>query len=83
MSPARVQARASAERSSILLWAGRNAALNRYGSLRVATSYAQLLKADGRRSEALELLCSVYDWFTEGFHTKDLIEARVLLDGLR
>jgi predicted ATPase len=36
----------------------------------------------GRRSEAHELLASVYGWFTEGFDTRDLREARVLLDEL-
>jgi hypothetical protein len=37
---------------------------------------------DGRRQEARRLLAPVYDWFTEGFDTADLKEARALLDGL-
>jgi predicted ATPase len=35
-----------------------------------------------RRSQAAELLALVYGWFTEGFDTADLTEARPLLDGL-
>ena len=47
--------------------------------LRSATGYGQLLKELGRASEARDLLKPVYDWFTEGFDTKDLKEARTLL----
>lgn len=36
----------------------------------------------GRRAEAYELLAPVYGWFTEGFGTADLAEARALLDAL-
>ena len=36
----------------------------------------------GRRAEARELLAPVYGWFTEGFDTADLKEAKALLDGL-
>jgi predicted ATPase len=50
--------------------------------LRTATSYARLLREQGRVGEAYELLAPVYDWFTEGFATKDLKEAKVLLDEL-
>jgi hypothetical protein len=39
--------------------------------------------AYGRRQEADELLAPVYDWFTEGFDSKDLQEAKALLDELR
>ena len=48
--------------------------------LRTATSYARLLHEQGRTSEAYDLLAPVYTWFTEGFGTKDLIDARALLD---
>jgi predicted ATPase len=47
--------------------------------LRTATSYAQLLRDQGRVGEAYELLAPVYGWFTEGFATKDLKEAKALL----
>jgi class 3 adenylate cyclase/predicted ATPase len=48
--------------------------------LRTATSYARLLRDQGRVGEAYELLAPVYGWFTEGFDTKDLKEAEALLD---
>jgi predicted ATPase len=50
--------------------------------LRAATSLAQLWGGQGRRTEALDLLASVYDWFTEGFDTLDLKEAKALLEEL-
>jgi len=50
--------------------------------LRAATSLARLWQSQGRRDEARELLAPVYDWFTEGFDTADLIEAKALLDEL-
>jgi class 3 adenylate cyclase/predicted ATPase len=51
--------------------------------LRAATSLARLWQSQGRRKEAYDLLASVYGWFSEGFDTKDLKEARALLDDLR
>ena len=51
--------------------------------LRVATSLARLWRDQGRRAEARDLLAPVYAWFTEGFDTRDLIEAKALLDELR
>jgi predicted ATPase len=50
--------------------------------LRTATSYARLLRGQGRVREAHDLLAPVYGWFTEGFGTKDLKDARALLDEL-
>jgi predicted ATPase len=50
--------------------------------LRTATSYARLMRDQGRVREAYDLLAPVYAWFTEGFATKDLKEARALLDEL-
>jgi len=50
--------------------------------LRAATSLAQLWGEQGRRAEAPQLLAPVYGWFTEGFDTADLKEARALLDQL-
>jgi len=50
--------------------------------LRSASSYARLLREQGRVKEARELLAPVYGWFTEGFETRDLREAKALLDRL-
>jgi class 3 adenylate cyclase/tetratricopeptide (TPR) repeat protein len=50
--------------------------------LRTATSYARLLRDQGRIAEAHELLAPVHGWFTEGFRTKDLNDARALLEEL-
>ena len=51
--------------------------------LRTATAYAQLLKDLGRCDEALTLLAPIYEWFTEGFDTRDLRDAKALLEELR
>lgn len=50
--------------------------------LRAATSMARLWRDQGKRAEARELLAPVYGWFTEGFDTLDLKDAKVLLDEL-
>jgi class 3 adenylate cyclase/predicted ATPase len=50
--------------------------------LRAATSMARLWRDQGKRGEARGLLASVYGWFTEGFDTRDLKEAKALLDEL-
>ena len=50
--------------------------------LRAATSLARLCRDDGRRDEAHALLAPLYGWFTEGFETADLKEAKALLDEL-
>jgi class 3 adenylate cyclase/predicted ATPase len=50
--------------------------------LRTATSLARLWQQQGRRQEAYDLLASVYHWFTEGFDTADLKDAKALLDAL-
>jgi predicted ATPase len=50
--------------------------------LRAAMSMARLWRDQGRRKEARELLTPVYGWFTEGFDTLDLKEAKNLLDEL-
>jgi len=50
--------------------------------LRAAMSLARLWQRQGRRAEARELLAEVYGWFTEGFDTTDLQEARALLEAL-
>jgi class 3 adenylate cyclase/predicted ATPase len=50
--------------------------------LRAATSLGRLWQRQGKRTEARELLAPTYGWFTEGFDTADLQEAKVLLDAL-
>jgi predicted ATPase len=50
--------------------------------LRAAISLARLWKQQNKRQEAYDLLAPVYNWFTEGFDTADLIEAKSLLDEL-
>jgi predicted ATPase len=50
--------------------------------LRAAVSLARLHRDQGRCTEARDLLAPVYDWFTEGFNTADLKEAKGLLDEL-
>jgi predicted ATPase len=73
---------AGAERAYIasLDWARQQQAKS--WELRTATSYARLMRDQGRAREARDLLAPVYDWFTEGFGTKDLKEAKQLLDEL-
>ena len=51
--------------------------------LRAAASLARLWRDQGRPQQARELLAPVYEWFTEGFDTLDLKEAKALLDELR
>jgi predicted ATPase len=50
--------------------------------LRAAMSMARLWRDQGKRNEARELLAPVYGWFTEGFDTRDLKEAKALLEEL-
>jgi tetratricopeptide (TPR) repeat protein len=50
--------------------------------LRSSTTLAELLIARGERDAARQLLAPIYEWFTEGFDTLDLREAKTLLDGL-
>jgi predicted ATPase len=50
--------------------------------LRAAMSLSRLWQQQGKRDEAHELLAPVYGWFTEGFDTADLQEAKALLETL-
>jgi len=50
--------------------------------LRAAMSLGRLRRDQGRRAEAYDLLAPIYGWFSEGFDTPDLKEARALLDEL-
>ncbi len=55
---------------------------DRAGELRATTSLARLLDKQGRREEARMMLAEIYNWFTEGFDTADLKEAKALLEEL-
>ena len=66
-----------------------NTALSRYRVVSktrpreaAATSLARLWQRQGKREEAQQLLAKIYEWFTEGFDTTDLKNARTLLDEL-
>ena len=50
--------------------------------LRAAMSLSRLWQHQGKRAEAYELLAPIYGWFTEGFDTADLQEAKGLLEDL-
>jgi predicted ATPase len=51
--------------------------------LRAATSLARLWGEHGQRAEAFDLLAPIYGWFTDGFDTPDVKDARALLDALK
>jgi class 3 adenylate cyclase/predicted ATPase len=51
--------------------------------LRATTSLARMLMSTDRRDEALAMLAEIYNWFTEGFDTADLKDAKALLDELK
>jgi predicted ATPase len=74
---------AGAERSYIasLDWARQQQAKS--WELRTATSCARLPRDQGRVGEACDLLAPVYAWFTEGFATRDLKDAKALLEELK
>ena len=50
--------------------------------LRATTSLARLWQRQGKINEARQALAEIYGWFTEGFDTRDMMEARALLDEL-
>ena len=51
--------------------------------LRAVMSLSRLWQQQGKREEARQMLAEIYGWFTEGFDTKDLREAKALLEELR
>jgi hypothetical protein len=51
--------------------------------LRATSSLARLLRDTNRREEARSMLADIYNWFTEGFDSADLEDAKALLDELR
>jgi predicted ATPase len=54
----------------------------KWWELRATVSLARLLRDTGRRNEARAMLAEIYNWFTEGFDTADLKDAKALLDEL-
>ena len=52
------------------------------GELRATMSLARLWQQQGKKDEAWQTLSDIYNWFTEGFNTKDLQEAKALLEKL-
>src|SRR5262249_28131729 len=54
----------------------------KFAELCVANSLARLWRDQGKRTEARDLLAPIYGWFTEGFDTPDLKEAKALLEEL-
>jgi predicted ATPase len=61
-------------------WAHKQQA--KLSELRTATSLSRLWQAQGKSREAHDLLAPIYNWFTEGFDTRDLREAKALLEEL-
>ena len=51
--------------------------------LRAAMSLSRLWQQQGKRTEAHQILAEIYGWFTEGFETPDLQEAKALLEALQ
>ena len=80
MSPDRDAAKAEAYFERALAVARQQQAKS--WELRAAMSLARLWRDQGKRDEARELLAPVYGWFTEGFDTLDLKEAKALLEEL-
>ena len=54
----------------------------KWWELRATMSLARLLRDTNRRDEACAMLANIYNWFTEGFDTADLKDAKALLDEL-
>ncbi len=61
---------------------GRASTAAKSWELRAAMSMARLWRFQGKAQQARELLAPIYGWFTEGFDTLDLKEAKALLDEL-
>jgi predicted ATPase len=74
-SPDVTKAEASFERALAIA----RAQLAKSWELRAAMSLARLWREQGKRDEARALLSPIYGWFTEGFDTRDLKEAKALL----
>jgi predicted ATPase len=80
MSPERDEVKAEAHFEGALAVARKQQAKS--WELRAAVSMARLWRDQGKRQQAHDLLAPVYGWFTEGFDTPVLKEAKLLLDQL-
>ena len=80
LSPGRDAAKAQGNFERALVTARKQQAKS--WELRAATSLARLWRDQGKPQQARELLAPVYGWFTEGFDTRDLKEAKALLEQL-
>ncbi|MGH7000705.1 MAG: adenylate/guanylate cyclase domain-containing protein [Stellaceae bacterium] len=67
----------------VLAFFGYPAAHDNDAERAVRASLARLLRETGRREEARAMLAEIYGWFTEGFDTANLIDAKALLEELR
>jgi hypothetical protein len=67
----------------VIVCTSRNHCWNLYRELRSSTTLAELLAKRDQRDAARELLAPIYNWFAEGFDTKDLVAARKLLEATR
>jgi predicted ATPase len=79
LGPSRQSAAESAFRTAIEVARAQQA---RWWELRATVSLARLLRDTGRRDEGRAMLAEIYGWFTEGFDTPDLKDAKALLDEL-
>jgi len=77
--PARDAEAESSYQSALTVAHGQRA---KFWELRAATSLARLLRDQGKRTKARDLLAPIYGWFTEGFDTPVLQDAKALLDQL-
>lgn len=73
------------EEAEKILWASIDCAISQNAKsweLRSTMALARLLQKRGKREESLKLLTPIFEWFSEGFETKDLMEAKELLETL-
>ena len=75
--------RSRAERSLLEALEVARAQEAKFWELRAASALARLWSSEGRQTEALALVAPVYGWFTEGFDTLELKNAKALMDELR
>ena len=68
--------------AAVVLFAGARQQQTKSWELRAAMSMARLWLSQGKSQQARELLAPVYGWFTQGFDTRDLKEAKALLNEL-
>jgi predicted ATPase len=80
--PAGLRSQAEAENSFLRAIDVGHQQRARSWELRATTGLARLWQAQGKKDEARQMLAAIYGWFTEGFDTPNLIEARALIEEL-